>query len=172
MSLPASTRVESRAIMGPMRQTIAIQDTYPEDFAHCFGCGRLNPKGHHVRTFASADVTVTEHTPDPHYMGAADFAYGGLVASLIDCHSAGSAAIFWLGNRNYSVGDVPAPRFVTARLEVDYLAPTPLQPLRLVGRAEEIGERKVVVTTDLEVNGQATARGRAVLVMIPGSADR
>ncbi len=169
MSLPATTGEQTPAIMGPVQQPIAIQDTYPDDFAHCFGCGRLNPKGHRVRTFAAPGGTVTEHTPEPHYLGAADFAYGGLVASLIDCHSAGSAAVFWLGSRGYAVGDTPAPRFVTARLEVDYLAPTPLQPLRLVGRPSEVGERKVIVTTELEADGQVTARGRAVLVMVPGS---
>lgn len=28
----------------------AIQDIYPDDFAWCYGCGRLNNDGHHLRT--------------------------------------------------------------------------------------------------------------------------
>ena len=28
----------------------AIQDEYPDDFAWCYGCGRLNKDGHHLRT--------------------------------------------------------------------------------------------------------------------------
>ncbi|MDJ0954544.1 MAG: PaaI family thioesterase [Acidimicrobiia bacterium] len=144
----------------------AVQDTYPEDFAHCYGCGRLNRHGHRIRTFATATGTVTEHDPTPQYRGAADFAYGGLIASLIDCHSAGSAAIFWMRAHDLEVGDEPAPRFVTARLEVDYVAPTPLRPLRLEGVAEETGERKVVVTTELSAGDGVTVRGRAVLVRI------
>ena len=144
----------------------AIQDTYPDDFAHCYGCGRLNEQGHRVRTFPSGSGSVTEHVPGPSYRGAADFAYGGLIASLIDCHSAGSAAIFWMNANGRDVGVEPAPRFVTARLEVDYLIPTPLQPLRLLGVAEEIGDRKVIVTTELFASDQVTARGRAVLVRI------
>ncbi len=144
----------------------AIQDTYPEDFAHCYGCGRLNRHGHRIRTFVTDTGTVTEHDPAPHYRGAADFAYGGLIASLIDCHSAGSAAIFWMSANGLEIGGEPAPRFVTARLEVDYIAPTPLQPWRLEGIAAETGERKVVVTTELSADNQVTARGRAVLVRI------
>jgi acyl-coenzyme A thioesterase PaaI-like protein len=148
---------------------IAVQDTYPEDFAHCFGCGRYNQAGHQLKTFAAGDETITEHEPAPIYTGAGEFAYGGLIASLIDCHSAGSAAIFWMHAHHREVGTGPAPRFVTARLEVDYIAPTPLRLLRLEGRADEVGERKVIVTTDLISGNAVTARGRAVLVKVPES---
>lgn len=152
-----------------MTDDVAVQDTYPEDFAHCFGCGRYNEHGHQIKTFAAGDTTTTRHIPPPHYTGAADFAYGGIIASLIDCHSAGSAAIFWMQSRGIGLGDAPAPRFVTARLEVDYLAPTPLGLLALVGTAEEVGERKVVVQTDLIAGGTTTAKGRAILVKVSGT---
>jgi hypothetical protein len=39
--------------------------------------------------------------------------------------------------------------------------------MHLTGSAEEIGERKVVVATEVEVDGTVTARGRAVLVKPP-----
>jgi acyl-coenzyme A thioesterase PaaI-like protein len=145
---------------------IAIQDTYPDDFAHCYGCGRHNEQGHHIKTYRSGEGTVTEHEPDSYYRGAGEFAYGGIIASLIDCHSAGSAAIFWMQANGRVIGDEPAPRFVTARLEVDFVAPTPLGALRLEGTAEESGDRKVIVTTTLLAAGDITARGRAVLVRV------
>lgn len=150
--------------MAPME--LAIQDTYPEEFAHCFGCGRLNRHGHRFRTLLAGTGTVTEHDPTPSATGAADFAYGGLIASLIDCHSAGSAAIFWMQRNGLVVGEDPTPRFVTARLEVDYAAPTPMTTMRVSGSAEEIGDRKVVVTSELTAGDRITARGRAVLVRI------
>jgi acyl-coenzyme A thioesterase PaaI-like protein len=145
---------------------LAIQDTYPEEFARCFGCGRLNEHGHHFRTLRVANGTVTEHHPSPDATGAAEFAYGGLIASLIDCHSAGSAAFFWMERNDLVVGEDSTPRFVTARLEVDYVAPTPLTKMRVMGVTEEIGDRKVIVTSELIAGGQVTARGRAVLVRI------
>lgn len=111
--------------------------------------------------------TATDFVPASYHTGGIDFVYGGLIASVIDCHSTGSAAIFWMQANGMEVGGGPAVRFVTARLEVDYVAPTPLTDLRLTGTADEIGKRKVVVTTELESGGSVTARGRAVLVRLP-----
>jgi acyl-coenzyme A thioesterase PaaI-like protein len=154
-----------------MKPPIAVQDTYPEDFSHCYGCGRLNPAGHQIKTYAGEAGTVTDFEPAPAHTGGLEFAYGGVIASVIDCHSTGSAAIFWMQREGLSVGKDPAARFVTARLEVDYLAPTPLVPLRLRGAAAEIADRKVVVTTELVAGDQVTARGRAVLVRVTETAD-
>lgn len=152
-----------------MDSPIAVQDTYPEDFAHCYGCGRNNEHGYQIKTYLVGDETATDHSPRPFHKGAGDFAYGGVIASLIDCHSAASAAIFWMRSHGVIVGAEPAPRFVTARLEVDYVAPTPLGPLHLVGKPVDVGERKVIVATTLCAGGVVTVRGRAVLVrMRPG----
>ena len=146
--------------------TIAIQDTYPEPAAHCYGCGRLNEFGFQIKTRADRDVTVTEFVPASYHTAFIDSTYGGLIASIIDCHSTGSAAIFAMGADGEEIGTDPSPRFVTAHLEVDYLAPTPLLQMRLVGRAVEIRERKVIVETELLVEGEVTAKGSAVLVRI------
>jgi acyl-coenzyme A thioesterase PaaI-like protein len=151
-----------------MTDLIAIQDTYPEDFAHCFGCGRNNATGYHFKTYEDAARATTEFTPASYHTGGAEYAYGGIIASVIDCHSAGSAAIFWMRENGMRIGTVPSPRFVTARLEVDYVAPTPIGPLQLAGRAQEIGERKVIVTTELRAGGAVTATGQAVMVRVVG----
>ncbi len=145
----------------------AIQDTYPEDVAHCYGCGRLNDVGHQIKTYPAGDETITEFTPESYHMAIPGFAYGGLVASIIDCHSTGSAAIFQMQHAGKTVGSELSPRFVTAHLEVEYLLPTPLSEFQLVGRLIEIKGRKVVVETELSVDGTVTATGSAVLVEIP-----
>ena len=148
--------------------TTAIQDTYPEDFSHCFGCGRNNEHGHQIKTFAEDNQAVTEFEPAPYYLGGGQVAYGGVIASIIDCHCAGTAAIAWMRTNGMTVGRDESPRFVTARLEVDYLQPTPIGPWRITGIAEEVGERKVVVGAELWADGEVTARGRAVMVKIAG----
>lgn len=150
-----------------MDQPPAIQDHYPEEVSHCYGCGSLNDRGHQIKTRSLEGGTLTEFTPEPFHTGVPGFSYGGLIASIIDCHSTGSAAIFAMKERDMTVGVDEALRFVTAHLEVDYLAPTPLARLRLVGTAAEIKGRKVVVDTDLSVEGQVTAKGHAVLVEMP-----
>ena len=148
--------------------SVAIQDTYPEPAAHCYGCGRLNEFGFQIKTRADGDHTITEFVPASYHTAFVDSTYGGLVASIIDCHSTGSAAIFAMAAEGAEIGTDPTPRFVTAHLEVDYLAPTPLAPMRLIGRAVEIKERKVIVETELSVDNEVTARGSAVLVKIVG----
>ena len=104
----------------------AIQDEYPEEFAWCYGCGRMNEHGHHFRTGWQGEKTVTIYTPRPEHIAIPGFVYGGLIASLIDCHGTGSAALALHRKNGHEPGDgeVP-PRFVTASLNVEFLKPTP-----------------------------------------------
>ena len=117
----------------------AIQDTYPDDFAWCYGCGRLNEDGHHFRTGWDGDQTVTVYTPPKKYMALPGFVYGGMLASMIDCHGTGAALALHRKN-GHEVGDrAEPPRFVTASLHVDFLKPTPADiPLKVIGTVEEI----------------------------------
>jgi acyl-coenzyme A thioesterase PaaI-like protein len=71
----------------------AIQDDYPDDLAHCYGCGRLNEHGLHIRSTWDGDETVATLTPRAEHTAIPGYVYGGLVASLIDCHGTGSAAL-------------------------------------------------------------------------------
>jgi acyl-coenzyme A thioesterase PaaI-like protein len=153
-----------------MAESPAIQDLYPDDVAHCYGCGRLNEAGHQIKTRLAEGGTATIFVPQPFHTAIPGFVYGGLVASIIDCHSTGSAAIFAMQRDRLVIGTDRSPRFVTAHLEVDYLLPTPLAEMYLLGRLIEIKGRKVIVETDLSVDGMVTARGSAVLVEI--SADQ
>ncbi len=150
----------------PMTESIAIQDMYDEPAAHCYGCGRLNDVGYQIKTRPDGETTLTEFVPEPFHTAYIDSTYGGLIASIIDCHSTGSAAIFAMRAEGSTIGSDPAPRFVTAHLEVNYLLPTTLAPMRLVGRATEIKDRKVIVETELWVDDRVTAKGSAVLVRI------
>ena len=150
-----------------------VQDHYPEDFAHCYGCGRLNREGHHVRTQMDGDEGVARFTPRPEHIALPGFVYGGLIASLVDCHAIGTAAAAVEQAAGRKVGDAPAPRFVTGSLHVDYLKPTPLGPeILLRARAREIGARKVVVEVRVEVEGVQTARGEVVAVRMPDTMAR
>jgi acyl-coenzyme A thioesterase PaaI-like protein len=149
-----------------MTDSTAIQDTYPQDASHCYGCGRLNEDGIQVKTRLDGDGTLTVFDPWPTHTAFEGTVYGGLIASVIDCHSTGSAAIFAMVEDGVEVGSEPSPRFVTAHLEVDFLAPTPLEQMQVVGRLIEITDRKAVVESDLLVNGTITAKGSAVLVRL------
>jgi len=103
-------------------------------------------------------------------MAMPGFVYGGLVASLIDCHSIGTAAAAASEARGVDIAVEGAPRYVTGSLHVDFVKPTPLGlPLELRAWAVEIGERKVVVESELSAGGEVTAKGRVVAVRLPAS---
>lgn len=151
----------------------AVQDFYPDDFAHCYGCGRLNPHGLQLKTRWDGDETVARFTPAPEHMALPGFVYGGLIASLIDCHAMGTAAAATLRADGYDVGAVPSPRFVTAALRVDYLKPTPLGPaLEIRARVRERTPRKAVIESTVSAGGVITARGEVVAVPMPAAMGR
>ena len=148
----------------------AFQDHYPENVAHCYGCGRLNKSGHQIQTQWDGDETVTHYTPRPFETSVPGFAYGGLIASLIDCHSTGTAAAAMYRQEGRDLGTLPPFRFVTGSLHVDFLKPTPIGgPIEVRGRVKEIKGRKVVVETTVMAGGVVTARGEVVAVQMPES---
>jgi len=148
--------------------TPAVQDHYPDDVAHCYGCGRLNEEGLRLKSRWEGDEVVARFTPRPYHTAMPGFVYGGLVASLIDCHAMGTASAAAVRAAGGEVGDRPSPRFVTARLRVDYLKPTPLGPeLEVRGRVREASERKAVVELTVAAAGVVTARGEVVAVRLP-----
>lgn len=146
----------------------AFQDTYPENVAHCYGCGRRNEHGHQIKTYWDGDETVTRFQPQPEHTAIPGFVYGGLIASLIDCHSTGTAAAAAYRAEQREMDSEPPLRFVTGSLHVDFLKPTPLGPvLELRGRVKELKGRKVVVESEVWVDGAMTARGEVVAVQMP-----
>jgi acyl-CoA thioesterase FadM len=94
--------------------------------------------------------------------------YGGLIASLIDCHGTGSAAAAMYREQGREMDSDPPLRFLTASLHVDYLKPTPMGvPLQVRARVKEIKGRKVIMDEELIADGQVTARGQVVAVLVP-----
>lgn len=101
-------------------------------------------------------------------MSVPGFAYGGLIASLIDCHSTGTAAAAMYRAEGREMDTLPPFRFVTGSLHVDFLKPTPITgSIEIRGRVKEIKGRKVVVQTTVLVAGVATARGEVVALKMP-----
>jgi acyl-coenzyme A thioesterase PaaI-like protein len=148
----------------------AFQDFYPEYVAHCYGCGRLNERGLRIQTRWEGEESVTRFRPRPEHTAIPGFVYGGLLASLVDCHGTGTAAAAMYRQEGRPMDSLPAFRFVTASLHVDYLRPTPLDAeLEIRGRVKEIKGRRVIVEATVSAGGVATARGEVVAVQMPES---
>ena len=147
---------------------VAFQDTYPEQFAQCYGCGRLNEYGLQIKSYWDGDETVCVFQPQPYHTALPGYVYGGLIASLIDCHSTGTAAAAMCRKDGRAMDSEPAFRFLTASLKVDYLRPTPIDGLLEVrATIQEIKGRKVIVHSTLSAGGEICARGEVVAVQVP-----
>ncbi len=159
----------------------AFQDVYPDDLSHCHGCGKNNAQGHQLKSYwldepsshldsETNAQTIAHFTPKDCHTAIAGFVYGGLIASLIDCHGTGSASAMAYHYAQRELGSSPSMRFVTGKLEVNFVAPTPLGPiLELHGTFSEIKERKIIVDITLSANGKVCARGKVIAVKMPDS---
>lgn len=148
----------------------AFQDDYSEQFSHCYGCGRLNNKGLKIKTYWDGNETVSTYKPESHHVAVPGYVYGGLIASLIDCHC--TATAFAAANKEMGIkdGNNGVKRFVTASLHVDYLKPTPLgKELEIRGKVLEIKGKKVVVEAQVSAQDTICAKGNIVAVQIPES---
>lgn len=147
---------------------VAFQDQYPEDVSYCYGCGRLNEHGLQIKSYWDGEEAICTYRPRPYHVAIPGYVYGGLIASIIDCHSTGTAAAAAYRQAGRPMGTEPYFRYVTASLHVEYLRPTPVDEVLTVrARIQEIKGRKVIVTSSLYADGVECARGEVVAVQMP-----
>lgn len=146
----------------------AIQDFYAEPFAQCYGCGRLNTNGLQLKTRWEGKETVSRFTPKEYHTAIEGFVYGGLLASLIDCHGTASGSLAYAKENNIKLEGYNAPRFVTGNLNVSYRKPTPLDTeLEIRGKITEVKGRKVVTDIKLSAKGVVCVTGQVISIMVP-----
>lgn len=150
---------------------IAIQDTYGERFQHCWGCGPKNKEGLHLKSYPSEDGErcLCQFTPDSQYTGGVPAnLFGGFIALLFDCHGTASAA--WFAHRAKGLDlteETVIGRFITARLEVDFKKPTPMdEEITIEAQVEELGERKVILQMEMKAGGDLRAKAKMVAVAV------
>lgn len=147
----------------------SFQEYYPDYFSHCYGCGQLNEHGHQIKSYWDGLESVCYFMPKPYHTAIPGYVYGGLLASLIDCHGTGTAAaVAYKAAKEKDPNAEPNTRFLTASLHVDYLKPTPLNvQLEIRGKVKEHKGRKVVIEEWLMANGVITVKGEVVAVQVP-----
>jgi len=148
----------------------AIQEFYPDNLSYCYGCGRLNDYGLKIKSYWEGNESVCRFQPKPYHTAFLGFVYGGLLASLIDCHGTGTAAAAGYRVEGREMGTKPELRYVTASLHVDFLKPTPIGvTLELRGKVKEIKGKKTTVIVSVRAQGEECVRGEVVAVRIPES---
>ena len=145
----------------------AIQDGLVDN--HCYGCGTENPDGMQIKSHWEGDECVCVYTPRPSQCaGPTSVLYGGTVASLIDCHSVGTALSNYYRREGREVGEGEQIWCVTGRLTVNYLAPTPIDAdVTLRATIEEADDKKTLVKCRIYSGDAQTAEGEVIAVRVP-----
>jgi acyl-coenzyme A thioesterase PaaI-like protein len=129
----------------------------------CYGCGPANEQGLRIRSFEEGDALVCDWTPQPHHLAFEGVVNGGIIGSLLDCHSNWTAAVHFLKKR----GVTEVPPTVTSDFHVTLKRPTPMGvPLRLRAQVVESTDDRATVEATLEANGKVTATCRGTFVAV------
>lgn len=146
----------------------AFQDQYLDARADCWGCGRNNPEGLHILSYWEGDEAVARFQPRTYQTAHKGVLNGGIIATLMDCHSIGLAMAQAHREAGREIGSLPLITYVTASLKVDYLKPTPIhdQGVELRARVSEVDGRKTLVHCSLYAQGVETARAEVLGVRI------
>ncbi|WP_309113251.1 PaaI family thioesterase [Saccharothrix sp.] len=141
---------------------ISIQERlYPS--LPCFGCGQANGKGLRLRSYPGEDGVVTAtFTPWPEHDNGLGYLNGGIIGTVLDCHSA--AAVMLEAERQGwpPLGDA-ALSYVTAGLDVRYLRPSPLRDaVELRAVVKEATEPQITVDVSLIWDGKTRAEATAI----------
>jgi len=140
----------------------ALQDRYFPDLP-CFGCGPSNDDGLQLTSYVGDDdLVVAEFTPWPQHDNGLGFLNGGIISTVLDCHSAAAVTHEAFSRGWTPLGDALLP-YVTAGLDVRYLRPAPLDAtVTLLGRVTEASEAEITAEVWLEWDGKERARATAL----------
>ncbi|MFQ5980753.1 MAG: PaaI family thioesterase [Candidatus Heimdallarchaeota archaeon] len=146
----------------------AFQDYITEDqFNHCWGCGRKNNHGFRIKSYWEGDEAICRFHPEEFHMAAHGILNGGVIATIIDCHSTLTAIATVYRAAGRELGSKPIIAYVTASLEINYLRPTPIEPIILRAKAQESDGKRITVNCSLYANGQECVRAVVVAARVP-----
>jgi acyl-coenzyme A thioesterase PaaI-like protein len=135
---------------------------------YCHGCGADNEKGLKIKSTWDGDEAVSEWRPQSHHCGGSkEIVNGGIIATLIDCHSLNLAIAKAYKDEGRAIGSSPRIAYVTGNLNVSYLHPTPINgTLDLRAKILKVEGRKVWVSCTLSAAGRVCATGEVLGIRV------
>jgi acyl-coenzyme A thioesterase PaaI-like protein len=147
------------------RSELSLQERYAPKNA-CFGCGPSNPKGLQIKSHVVGDEVHATWKPEPYHEAFEGMLNGGIIGTLLDCHSNWTAAHHLMEKS----GAEGPPCTVTAEYAIKLRRPCPsADPLFLRARVVDSSESRAVVEASLEAGGEVCATCRGIFVAVkPG----
>ena len=123
---------------GASNNEVALQNRYWPTKV-CYGCGPANAAGLQLKSFvaeAGAAPIVAEAlwTPKTEHVALPGIVNGGVLSTVLDCHSNILAAFAVMRARGGA--DKLPSMTVTAQLNVKFAKPAPMRPLRVVAAVD------------------------------------
>jgi acyl-coenzyme A thioesterase PaaI-like protein len=146
----------------------SLQERYAPA-GRCFGCGPANPEGLRIRSYRSEsdpEVLVATWHPLPHHEAFNGVVNGGIVGTILDCHSNWTAANHLMIRRSAA----RPPTTVTLSYAVRLVRPTPSdESLSLRAWVTESAEDRATIEADVSAGDIVTAICRGTFVAVkPG----
>ena len=140
----------------------SIQETFAPN-SICFGCGPANEKGLQIRSFEEDGEYVMEWRAEKYHEAFPGMLNGGIIGSLLDCHSNWAAAHFLMKKNGKDKTDCT----VTANYSVKLLRPTPSDALiKVRARVVESSEDRATVEAELIANDKVCATCKGLFVAV------
>jgi acyl-coenzyme A thioesterase PaaI-like protein len=135
---------------------------------YCHGCGADNARGLQIKSYWDGAEGVATWKAEPHHCGGSrDILNGGIIASLIDCHSLNLAIADAYRAENRPIGSRPRIGYVTANLNISYLKPTPIhETIELRARIRKLQGRKAWVNCTLSAAGEIRVTGEVLGIRV------
>lgn len=140
----------------------------------CFGCGKDNHDGLQIDSYwQENDEVICVWHSQTKYQGWKGILNGGILASLIDCHSMGAAMAAVYKSENRTLDSQPVYRYATGTLNIRYIRPTPNnKPIELRAKILEIKGKKVTIQCDVWVDGSKTAEANIIAIKVFDSSQK
>ncbi|MDA2920728.1 PaaI family thioesterase [Desulfobacterota bacterium AH_259_B03_O07] len=146
---------------------LAFQD-YME-MNKCWGCGSTNKNGLQIKSYWSGDESVCTWIPKKEHMaGPTNILNGGIIATIIDCHSVSTAIAAAYREEGRGTDTKPFIWYVTASIKIDYRRPAQIdKPVNLRAEIKKVEGRKTFVNCSLFSDRKECARAELLAIRVP-----
>lgn len=142
-----------------------FQDHIPGNI--CFGCGRDNHEGLNISSYWEDKEAVCIYHSDDRFQGWKNIMNGGIIATLVDCHTMCTAAAHAYRLEKRELGTLPTYKYATGTLTVKYLKPTPNdKPVELRATVIEQKGKKSIIECAVYSEGVKTAEANVVGIRV------
>lgn len=146
----------------------AFQDLWPEQYSHCFGCGRNNDQGLQIKSFWDGDETICTWTPKKIYSAGLGILCGGIVSTLIDCHCVNTAIAALYKSEGRQLGSKPFIPYAGGSINMRHMKPIFIKKsVVLRAKVKEMKDRKTIITCTVFSGNTECAKAEVIAIKAP-----